>query len=167
MVRVVVRHCPNVAEEVATTPQEGKTLKPDRQVYGKVLQSAALARLDGNPFGRTDLKVRAARKGGAKLIEMAESGERFKSGRHTNGSMALPLDSLGVTKTHSSRWQKLALMDDVTFEAKLASILKKEITACDSAVAREMKEAARARKPMRRPISGKSATRLMSNASAA
>jgi hypothetical protein len=32
MVRVVVRHRPNVAEEVATTPQEGKTLKPGRKV---------------------------------------------------------------------------------------------------------------------------------------
>jgi len=55
--------------------------------------------------------MRAQIRGGEILIEMAERGERAKSGE-ADGSGRTPsvprLTDLGVTKTESSRWQQLA-----------------------------------------------------------
>jgi hypothetical protein len=68
-------------------------------------------------------KVRSAaryaeRRVGELLREMAERGERQKAGDASggNGSTRKPLDTpkladLGITKTQSSRWQRLAKMD--------------------------------------------------------
>src|SRR5271156_277024 len=73
--------------------------------------------------------VEIARKGGAKLIEMAESGERAVRKNVKSQGAISQLKDLGVTPSNSSRWQKLASLDDEAFEEKLAAVLKKEISA--------------------------------------
>jgi hypothetical protein len=62
--------------------------------------------------------LRAERKAGQLLIEMADRGERFKGGDPRSRPATLAkLDDLGVSKSQSSRWQKLGAMDDEAFEA--------------------------------------------------
>jgi hypothetical protein len=51
------------------------------------------------------------RRAGELLSEMSESGERAKGGEAgRRESQPATLDDLGVSKTQSSRWQKLAEM---------------------------------------------------------
>jgi len=68
----------------------------------------------------TDIKLRAERRVGELLREMAERGERAGQGQgNGKGRTALPLptlDVLGVSKTQSSRWQELAEMPAQEFE---------------------------------------------------
>lgn len=67
----------------------------------------------------TEVQLRAGRKGGQMLIEMAEKAERHPGGRLDNG--ALPkLDDLGITPMRSSRWQSLARKSPAAFEAYIA-----------------------------------------------
>lgn len=74
----------------------------------------------------TELQQDAARKAGAILRdrEMAHGGRPIEHVEET-GNMELPviqtLADLGVTKMQSSRWQKLAALDDETFEARKAA----------------------------------------------
>jgi hypothetical protein len=68
----------------------------------------------------TDIKLRAERRVGELLHEMAERGERAGQGQG-NGKGRTPqplptLDVLGVSKTQSSRWQDLAAMPAQEFE---------------------------------------------------
>ena len=69
----------------------------------------------------TEIKVRAERRAGQMLAEMPKA--MGKSGRFTGGNTMLPpvkdektLAELGITKNESSRWQKLAAVDEVRFE---------------------------------------------------
>jgi N6-adenosine-specific RNA methylase IME4 len=69
----------------------------------------------------TEIRMRAERKAGVLLIEMAERKERH-SGKPTKGSrVATPtsvptLSDLKITKTQSSRWQQLARVPEDRFE---------------------------------------------------
>ena len=66
----------------------------------------------------TDIRMRAERRAGELLTEMAERGERAGQGQ-SKGNRPLPLPDLrdlGVTKMQSSRWQRLAALDPDTFE---------------------------------------------------
>jgi hypothetical protein len=60
--------------------------------------------------------MRAERKAGQMLTDMAKRGERAKGGDPKSRPATLAtLPDLGVTKTKSSRWQKLGDMVDQRF----------------------------------------------------
>jgi N6-adenosine-specific RNA methylase IME4 len=69
----------------------------------------------------TDIRMRAERRAGELLIEMAERKERREHSQRSRGatSKKLPpkLSDLGISKTQSSRWQKLAALETANFEA--------------------------------------------------
>jgi N6-adenosine-specific RNA methylase IME4 len=68
----------------------------------------------------TEIRMRAERRAGELLHEMAERGERREHSQRSHGATStdLPpkLSDLGISKTQSSRWQKLAALDPDTFE---------------------------------------------------
>jgi hypothetical protein len=76
----------------------------------------------------TEIRMRAERRAGELLAEMEKNTGiigRDKKGE-TRGSSGKPrvdeppkLKDLGVTKTQSARWQKLAELDDAAFEARV------------------------------------------------
>jgi len=69
-----------------------------------------------------DIRVRAARKAGELLREMAVDGERQAKGRPPE-NVPEPthlLADLGITRKESSRWQKLAAVPDEEFERLVA-----------------------------------------------
>jgi hypothetical protein len=71
----------------------------------------------------TEIRMRAERRAGELLAEMAKNkGEagpgRGKAGGKTKPAFNAPpkLSDLGIGKTQSSRWQRLAALDEETFE---------------------------------------------------
>ena len=70
----------------------------------------------------TDIRMRAERRAGELLIEMAERRERQKSG-DADGRRSQPsvpkLSDLGISKTQSSRWQGLARLAPEAFEGQV------------------------------------------------
>jgi protein gp37 len=78
----------------------------------------------------TEIRMHAERRAGELLTEMKERGERQKAGEAGGRSKidssgrrpSIPkLSDLGINKTQSSRWQKLAALPKEQFEAKVAS----------------------------------------------
>jgi N6-adenosine-specific RNA methylase IME4 len=72
----------------------------------------------------TEIRMRAERRAGELLIEMAKRKERDSGRGNRNPALksqkATPkLSDLGITKTQSSRWQELAELDDDNFETKV------------------------------------------------
>jgi N6-adenosine-specific RNA methylase IME4 len=78
----------------------------------------------------TAIRMRAERRAGELLIEMAERKERATSGDTlARGRTLLPreaptLSDLGINKTQSARWQKLAALDAATFKDKVERSVK-------------------------------------------
>lgn len=75
----------------------------------------------------TEIKVRAERRAGEMLTDMAKSGKRASTGGDKKSSsqpttMIPTLSDLNVSRDQSSRWQKLAAIPDKTFEAALAVV---------------------------------------------
>lgn len=72
----------------------------------------------------TELRLHAERKGGELLREMAEKGERAVRGQaqksHGETFQPIQLVDLKITKTQSSRWQKLAALPPDKFEIRVA-----------------------------------------------
>jgi hypothetical protein len=93
----------------------------------------------------TEIRMRAERRAGELLRDMAERKERHSGRGHTRtvGSRAATprpepkLSDLGINKTQSSRWQALAVLDTGTFESKLENASKR---AYDSMTSRLLKE---------------------------
>lgn len=96
-------------------------------VYARLAQDEAML-LDAQ-----EIKERAARKAGGKLIAMKESGERRPQGNtkdsYTGGpnrvigkskSDMTTLADLGITPVQSSEWQKLARQPEKEFEKAIA-----------------------------------------------
>src|SRR5262245_13219915 len=84
----------------------------------------------------TDIRLRAERRAGEMLAEMAERGERAKPGDNQHGGSngaRLPLSDLGVSKSQSSRWQKLAENTDDEFEEMVTRAKQKACDAVDRA----------------------------------
>ena len=80
--------------------------------------------------------MRAEIRAGELLAEMKMRGERQKPGdnpRSVNSSRPLPLKltDIGVTKTQSSRWQKLAALPKVEQDAKIDLAKQKALAAID------------------------------------
>jgi hypothetical protein len=88
--------------------------------------------------GETDIRLRAEKCAGHIHRTMAERGERARSSDTLcRGSAVLPreeqtLAELGVTKTQSSRWQKLAELPDDKFEERVAAAKKRAVASLDS-----------------------------------
>lgn len=88
-----------------------------------------------------ELRMRAERRAGELLAEMKERGERHKGkgqSREVLQSRAATvsepkLSDLGVSKTQSSRWQKLSALDEDSFEQKLDQATHKAIAVIERA----------------------------------
>jgi hypothetical protein len=78
----------------------------------------------------TEIRMRAERRAGELLREMAARGERHRGGGdQKKGSQddTPKLADLGVTKSQSSRWQKLADLQGKFFEKKVAAAKREAI----------------------------------------
>jgi len=106
------------------------------QAYAKQAKDATLI------TQATEIRMRAERRAGELLIEMAERDERRTQGRGDGkGRSAQPLpklSDLGINKSQSSRWQSLAKLDGQVFETKVAGASKR---AYDTMTYRFMKAA--------------------------
>jgi N6-adenosine-specific RNA methylase IME4 len=107
------------------------------QAYAKQAKDATLI------TQATEIRMRAERRAGELLIEMAERGERDSGKGNRNpilkSQAATPkLSELGISKTQSSRWQELARISDHKFEASVTSASKR---AYDGIAHRFIKEA--------------------------
>jgi hypothetical protein len=79
----------------------------------------------------TEIKVRAERRAGEMLAEMADRGERAVQKKY---------EVAGVSKSQSSRWQRLAKMPTEEFEAKVERATKKTVSAIDGTAKLERAE---------------------------
>lgn len=71
-----------------------------------------------------EIKVRAARKAGELLVQMAETGERDLGHggdrRSPSAPVTVKLADLDVSRNESTRWQRIASLSDETFERAAA-----------------------------------------------
>ena len=69
-----------------------------------------------------EIKLRAERRAGELLQDMAESGERKtqQTARSSNAAL-LDLKGLGVTRMQSHRWQQVAAVDESEFEEYISA----------------------------------------------
>lgn len=88
----------------------------------------------------TEIRLRAERRAGQLLKEMAERGEREDRGRRDQMSQAATLTDLGVSRTQSSRWQKLADLDDEDFEARAAVAKRQAVSSVEATAAERAEE---------------------------
>ena len=75
----------------------------------------------------TEIKMRAERRAGELLREMAERGERAKSAPKTGRrkvTSSPKLSDLGISKNQSSRWQRLAAIPEEQFETEVEGASK-------------------------------------------
>lgn len=96
----------------------------------------------------TDIRLRAERKAGQVLAEMAETGERASPGRPEKRSPAatIILKDMGLSKSQSSRWQALAALDEETFERRALAAKREAVASVETPAATrtQEKQAARA-----------------------
>lgn len=94
---------PSASEKRAFTTKHGTTATMDTGNIGKSRAGEGSVLIDY----ATDIRLRAEKRAGELLTEMANRGERARSGE-ADGSGRQPsapkLSDLGITKTQSSRW---------------------------------------------------------------
>jgi N6-adenosine-specific RNA methylase IME4 len=98
-------------------------IKGIRDHAAAVAAAAKIARNGDLVRQATEIKLRAERRAGELLREMVEIGAREDGGRpkRSHDATVLKLDDLGVSKSQSSRWQKLAELELRDFEAAVAA----------------------------------------------
>jgi N6-adenosine-specific RNA methylase IME4 len=87
----------------------------------------------------TEIRLRAERRAGQMLSEMPKANGAEYGGRPTlDGNRVLPsnptptLADLGVTKIQSSRWQRLACLDEKAFEQRTANATRAAVRSMDA-----------------------------------
>lgn len=123
-------------EQARTALAEAHRVDEVKDIRDKAEAMAAYARQAKDQdliLWATEIKVRAERKAGEMLTDMAERGERavrgdgprFDPGNSSIKELVLDrpktLTDLGVTKRESHRWQQLASMSEDHFEAAVAT----------------------------------------------
>jgi N6-adenosine-specific RNA methylase IME4 len=107
----------------------------------------------------TDIRMRAERRAGELLAEMKETGAREAGKGGDRKSRSRPatvilskLSDLGVSKTQSSRWQKLAELSEDDFDDKVVRAVNFAVAATegDSAIVKEARKAEQEKKRDRR-----------------
>jgi N6-adenosine-specific RNA methylase IME4 len=79
----------------------------------------------------TEIRMRAEIRAGELLAEMAERGERAVRKNMKSQPATSKLSDLGINKTQSSRWQRLAALTPAEQEEKIARAKKIAVTAWD------------------------------------
>lgn len=69
----------------------------------------------------TEIKVRAERKAGQMLADMPKNPGNLKNSSWSHDATTTKLSDLGINKTQSSRWQKLAAVPEDQFEQAVAA----------------------------------------------
>jgi N6-adenosine-specific RNA methylase IME4 len=112
------------------------------QVYAKQAKDRTLIE------DATEIRVRAERRAGELLAEMEKNKGAREQGVGRRGKNAVApsdrvakLSDLGVSKSQSSRWQRLAELDVETFESRVVAARKKALSGLDN-VHREVKQRA-------------------------
>jgi len=112
---------------------EARTLDDVTQIHSMARAAEEYARAEklGNQAEHhaREIRLRAARKAGAILREMAEKGERRKRGvskgpqtHHVERNDMVPtLTHLGITGDQSTRWQRLAAVPEDEFADRIAN----------------------------------------------
>jgi N6-adenosine-specific RNA methylase IME4 len=89
----------------------------------------------------TDIRLRAERRAGEMLVEMRETGQRAKGGESGRRELQpATLGDLGVTKTESSRWQKIAAMPEREFENRVTDAKREAIRSVEATAAERNEE---------------------------
>jgi N6-adenosine-specific RNA methylase IME4 len=97
----------------------------------------------------TEIRLRAERRAGEMLRDMATTGERVKSGGQTRIEYPkVTLSEIGVSKMESSKWQLLARLDEARFEERVKAMKRQAASAAGVRQAAEIIEAAE-RDPVR------------------
>ena len=89
------------------------------QAYAKQAKDSTLI------MQATEIRMRAERRAGELLRDMAERGERAVRKNMKSQPATSKLSDLGINKTESSRWQRLAALDADSFEAKIEGASKR------------------------------------------
>lgn len=96
---------------VASTPaeiREVETLAAAAKRYAQSLEDRNLA---------AEIQLRAGRKGGQLLIDMARTGQRARKGQNRQRDGFATLAELGIEQKRAERWQWLARQPETAFEA--------------------------------------------------
>lgn len=106
--------------------QEAVAVDEVKDIRDKALAMAAYAKQAGDTGlieMATEIRVRAERKAGQMLAAMpkATGGDAQRTRLHGATESPQTLEQLGVTKTQSARWQKLAAVPEEQFEQAVAA----------------------------------------------
>lgn len=128
------------ALQVASSVDEVKDIRDKAQAmaaYARQAKDTALV------AWATEIKVRAERRAGEMLAEMRVNGSRadrsdnLKTGpKSHDATSGKTLEELGINKTQSSRWQKLAAVPEKQFEQAVAAAKEVAGEVTTAAVAR-------------------------------
>jgi N6-adenosine-specific RNA methylase IME4 len=91
----------------------------------------------------TEIRMRAERRAGELLREMADNGERAVRKNMKSQRTTSKLADIGVTKSQSSRWQKLADKSEKDFEAVVETAKSKSVASTEKVSTTADKKAAR------------------------